>query len=522
MQSGKSLPECPHLNSALNANGAPVSPGDVLPVMSKSHEDVSPATLSQLQSGWSNLYGLLHKGPHGFFSETNALAQQSFYKVRVGTKDVYQVTDGEIAKALLTKKEYASNLGRGSLLVPFKSMVGDVFFANDDEKAVATRKVFYKTISRAKDNFVRINQVNERTFAAIELSSGKVNDLFAFVAYHTMGCIAKCFVGADDLSAIPSDTHITFLDATRQIAKASMDPLSRIIHPYVHAEFRAASYAMAQIASDLLEKNIDTICRGNNYTWDLAVFRAKELHPDMSFDNCSHYDEADEQSTIVRNLIVTKDKFVLEHGPLTIFASSNVGATLYFLIDTLSRRPDVIKKLCDEIRGIRGEQPLTFEQSKKLSYVHAVVQEALWQATPIPSFPREVLSSFEMDINGKTVAFLKGDTLMFHFRPMQETTGEFNPERWLGGDESPAPHLYAFGAGLRKCPAELFAKQLLAQFLVGMVSRNLYLEPATRTKYTTQNGTLGPDYHPEHPVTAEVKLISPAFGNIPDSQKLRM
>ncbi|HTM63811.1 MAG TPA: cytochrome P450 [Gammaproteobacteria bacterium] len=511
MKSHDEISECPFRKN--------ISPSEVLSAESAPQTTGVPATHpAELDEGWRNLYRIQSEGPFAFFSRMNQSAQQPFFKVKLGPKDVYQIADGAIGEELLSK--YAKQLGRGSLLVPFKSMVGDVFFANDGQKAADTRKVFLKTVTRFKDNFQRINQVNERTIESAHLSADKINDLFAFVAYHTIGCIAKCFVGVDDLSTIPENTHATFLKATRQIAQASMDPVSRVIHPYLRSEFRAASYAMASIANELLEKNIDAICKGNNYTWDLAVFRAKELHPEMNFDHCKHYDEQDPQSKIVRDLIVSKDRFVLEHGPLTIFASSNVGASLYFLIDTLSRRVDVIEKMRDEVKNVLGGQPFTHESSRDLPYVHAVVQEALWQATPIPSFPREVLSPFEAEINGQTISFKQGDMLMLQFRPMQGTTGEFLPERWLGGDNGPAPHLYSFGVGHRRCPAQAFAKQLLSQFLVNMITHNLYIVPTTRTEYTTRNGTLGPNYLPDKPVVAEMKPIPLALTFEPVAQKI--
>jgi cytochrome P450 len=516
MQSRQKQPEpqqCPYKNSVRDeSKPRAISPGEALPIIPTTRSN-STATPPQLQQGWRNLARMQKQGPHVFFSKMAARAPQPFFKVEVGPKIVYQVADGKAAEELLTK--HAKHLGRGNLLVPFKSMVGDVFFANDGPKAADTRKVFLNTVTRLQDNFQRINQVNERSFAAIELGSGRIPDLFAFVAWHTMGCIAKCFVGTDDLSAIPSDTHKTFMDATRFIAEASMDPVSRLIHPSLRSGFRTASHVMAHIATELLEKNIEVICRGHNYTWDLAVFRAKELHPEMNFDNCTHYDASNPQSRIVRNLIVNRDRFVLEHGPLTIFASSNVGATLYYLIDTLSRRPDVILKMREEINRVLEGQPFTYERINDLPYVRAVIQEALWQATPIPDFPREVLSPFETNINGETVSFQQGDMIMLLFRPMQGTTGEFTPERWLGGENNPTPTLFAFGAGHRRCPAQPFAKQLLMQFLVSMISHNLHIVPTARTTYTTRNGTLGPDYQPHQPIAADAKPIPADLRHLP-------
>ncbi len=496
-------------SSSVQQKSAPTSPQEVLPTVTVSRS-VSAAP-PQLTQGWRNFARMRAQGPHHFFSEMAARTKQPFFKVQVGPQVLYQIADGEIAQELLIKQ--AKHLGRGGLLIPFKSMVGDVFFANDGQLASDTRKVFLNSVTRVLENFDRITQVTERTFASTKLvPGGGISDVFAFVAWHTMACISACFVGTDDLSAIPSDTHEIFLKATRQITQATMDPISRLIHPCLRSEFREASTAMASIAHRLLHSNLSNILKGNNYIWDLAVFRAQQIHPEMNFDNCTHFEADNPQAQIIRDLI-ENDRFVLEHGPLTIFASANVGATLFHLLDVLSYRPDIVESMRAEVTRVLGEQAFTYDRMAELPYVRAVVREALWQATPIPDFPREVLSPFKACINGETVSFKKGEMLMFLFRPMQGPERQFSPERWLGGDNNPAPTLFAFGEGPRRCPARPFAEQLLTQFLVNMTLHNLHIVLTRRPTYTTHNGNLGPDYQPQKPVTADIRPIMPEMNS---------
>jgi hypothetical protein len=505
----KSLPEeniCPYQQKNAQPTGQETalitSPQEAIPTVPVPRL-VSHSPLQHNQ-GWSNFNRLSEQGPHSFFAKMAARTPQSFFKIQLGPKTVYQITDGKIANELLTN--FAEHLGRGDLLVPFKSMVGDVFFANDGPLAKKSRLIFLNSVTRIPENFQRIHQVNERTFNSVkQKSAGHIPDFYAFVAWHTMSCIAACYLGIDNLSAIPLDTHITFMNATRLIAKASMDPVSKLLHPYLRPEFCAASLAMADIAVKLLESNIDSICQGNNYVWDLAVFRAQQLHPELNFGDCTHFDENNPQARIIRDLIINKDHFILEHGPLTIFASSNVGATLFYLIDILGRRLDLIDKMQKEIKEVLHGEAFTWEQLSSLPYVRAVVHEALWQATPIPTFPRQVLSSFQTDIDGKTVFFEKNETLMFLFRPMQGPPREFSPEVWLDS----SPQLFSFGAGHRRCPARPFAEQMLVQFLVDMISNNLHIALTSQATYTTHNGLLGPNYQPNNPVSAELRPIEP-------------
>lgn len=500
---------CPYqqtMNTNQQQQHDAASPHEALPAILEtgSSSELPPQT----EQGLKNFLRMRDQGPHVFFARMASRTHKAFFQIKVGFKPVYMITDGTIAEQLL--KEYGEHLGRGSLLDPFKSMVGEtVFFAHDGPGATKTRQVFLNSVLRVSENFNRIAQVTERSFTSTQLTEKQgIPDLFAFVAWHTIGCIASCFVGTNDLSAIPSDTHITFLKATRQITQATMDPLSRLIHPCLRQEFREASTAMAEIARQLLHSNIDNICKGDNYIWDLAIFRAKELFPERNFDNCPHFDASNPQTQIIRE-IVEKDAFILEHGPLTIFASANVGSTLFYLIDVLSRRPDIIDNMRTEITRVLGDEPFSYQHMAKLGYVRAVVQEALWQATPIPDFPREVLSPFEASIMGETVSFHKGNLLMFLFRPMQGPSREFSPEKWLDGEEKCSQKLFAFSAGHRRCPAKPFAEQVLTQFLVSMTLHNLHILLTSKAAYTTHNGNLGPDYKPQKPVTAEVHTFIP-------------
>ncbi|WP_454782464.1 cytochrome P450 [Legionella sp. WA2022007384] len=466
-----------------------------------SEAETASKVVPQHQQGWRNLGRLLDQGASPFFYEMAARTKQKFFKIFIGTQCVYMVTDGKIAKELLTKHP---ELGRGDILEPFTHMVGRVFFAEDGAKASEPRKVFLNTIVRGSINFEKIAAVNNRTFASMQLTSnGGFDDLYASVAWHTIGCIAACFVGTYDLSALPSDTHKTFMEATRLITKASMDPLSRLAHPSLRSDFRVTSRAMADIAQKLLFSNIENICKGNNYIWDLGVFRAEQLHPQINFDECTHFEESNSQAKIVRDLI-ENDRFIREHGPLTIFASSNIGATMFYMLDVLSQRPDVVDKMREEITRVLNKEPFTYKHMAHLPYVRAVVQEALWQATPIPNFPRAVLKPFQTNINGETVSFQKGEMLMFLFRPMQGPNRTFSPEKWLEGDAD----LFSFGAGPRHCPANPFAKQMLTQFLVDMTLHGLRIMPTRKATYTTRNGLLGPDYQPDQPLAAEVEHIT--------------
>ncbi|WP_454785748.1 cytochrome P450 [Legionella sp. WA2024007413] len=485
-------------NTCPYSQNTATSPHEALAEISEA--ETSSKALPQHQQGWRNLGRLFDQGASPFFYEMAARTKQKFFKIYIGTQCVYMVTDGKIAKELLTKHP---ELGRGDILEPFTHMVGRVFFAEDGVAASEPRKVFLNTIARGSINFKKIAEVNNRTFDSMQLASnGGFEDLYACVAWHTIGCIAACFVGTHDLSALPPDTHKIFMDATRLITKASMDPLSRLAHPSLRADFRVTSRAMADIAQKLLFANIENICKGNNYIWDLGIFRAEQLHPEMNFDECTHFDEHNPQAKIVRDLI-EKDRFIREHGPLTIFASSNIGATMFYMLDILSQRPDVADKMYEEITRVLGTEPFTYKHMTKLPYVRAVVQEALWQATPIPNFPRAVLKPFQVNINGETVSFQKGEMLMFLFRPMQGPNRSFSPERWLEGDED----LFSFGAGPRHCPANPFAKQVLTQFLVDMNLHGLRIMPTRKATYTTRNGLLGPDYHPVEPLSAEVEYL---------------
>ncbi len=469
------LAGCPYLKAVYDYETPPGSePGYLDKIFAFFSSDPNPQIPTAKQI---SLAEIGHNSAENVFYSRLQGQSAPVVKVQIANQWVYLIQDAAVAKELLFSHE--NQIGRGKALAPFKEMVGDVFFVHDGPEVLAGRQRFKKTVYREKINFERISEVwseiVQPTFETPELKF----DFYKLVSKYVIGSIGKCFIGVGDLSTIPDDAYLTFLNAAPQIIKAGSDPVSHILGAGWRSDFAKSSHDMQNLGRLMIERNIDSIMKGNNYVWDLALDRGRELGAED-----------------LRTLILT-DRWIHEHGPMTAFASINVGRGLFFLLDILSQRPDIYQRIQNELGVVVGQGEFKAEHLQELKYLHAVISEALWQLTPIPLFPREVLESFELKSQLK---LRTGDLLMFMFKPIQGPARDFNPD---ASDRE----LWAFSKGTRHCPAQPFAFQLIAQFVAHMVLNAQLISPLEPIKYTTRFGGVAPDYKVDTPQLAEISTV---------------
>jgi cytochrome P450 len=436
-------------------------------------------------------------GPEVYFYGLAQRAEGPLVKVQIANQWIYIVKDSELAQNLLTQQK--NNLGRGSFLEPFRQMVGNVFFTFDGPEVKRGRGIFLNSVKR-KINFSKLSDTAGSVIQELK-EKNEDFDLYASVMRYVIGSIGRTFVGIQDLDSFPDDAYLTYLEAAQQIIAASTHPLSRLFGPSIRVDFKVATERMALLSQTIIEENIDSICQGENYTWDLAIARAQSLYPENNFSTLESYSENDSLNSTVRELILN-DPWVRQHGPMTMFASLNVGRTLFYLLDVLRQRPDLVEGIQKELREIIGVENFEVKHLKKLNYLHAVVNEALFQLTPIATFPREVLNDFVVTLKDGDVSFTRGNVVILPFQMLQGEHREFAPEPWLV--ETDCPNLWVFGKGNRKCPAEPYAKQLIEQFIVIMFLEGVQIMPIGPVDYTTRLGGVSPDYQQGQPILGKV------------------
>ncbi|KAK8026463.1 cytochrome P450 52E1 [Apiospora marii] len=164
---------------------------------------------------------------------------------------------------------------------------------------------------------------------------------------------------------------------------------------------------------------------------------------------------------------------VIRDQLLSIFVAGRDTTTsaLTYLFFELSRRPDILRKLRDEIAALPTADP-TWEQLKNMAYLQMAIKEALRLNPPVALNAREAIRDTVLPRGGgpdgmQPVFVPKGTNVRYQPWCMQrrrdlygEDAEEFRPERW----ESirPTYEYVPFNAGPRICIGQQFALTAIA------------------------------------------------------------
>ncbi|EFQ31577.1 cytochrome P450 [Colletotrichum graminicola M1.001] len=166
---------------------------------------------------------------------------------------------------------------------------------------------------------------------------------------------------------------------------------------------------------------------------------------------------------------MTDDSIVDNLITFLVAGHETTAATLTFTMYWLLKRPEVYRKVQEEVDNTVANGPLRVEHVAKLKYLTAVIREVLRHSAPIYAFGREVLKGEEV-IGGK-YRIKPGDQILCflaksHLDPKVygDDAEEFKPERML--DENfdrlmkEFPNCWSpFGTGMRGCIGRAFAWQ---------------------------------------------------------------
>jgi hypothetical protein len=432
---------------------------------------------------FNNISQLTELGPEKFFSKiSNEYKNQPAVQIRFLHKWILILNDLKFANIIL--KKYDRYIGRGSDLIPFRKMIGDVFFVQNDVSKERAR--FRKTVNRTNYNFELINQ----SYNSSTNNSDSNNDIitYNFIIEYIIECIARCFVGIKNVKKLPNNMFETFMECGKEIIKSGIDPLSQIITPNIRSTFRNIKSKMDLFWRDILENNINDIIQGQNYTFDIIEDEIKKIYPEINLDinNIEHLELIKYQ--------INNNNIIRETGPTTMFASMNVARSLFFVMDILKYKKELRDKLILDIKSNINinDDIFTIEKLNQMKYLKAVVMESLWHATPIPMFPREILENFELEYENKIYNFKKGNTIILMFRELQQNNLDFNPDKWLKEDAEYETDFLPFGCGTRYCPAKPFAIQIIIQFIVNFIIDDKNFDLLEDKEYTTEYGGIGP------------------------------
>ncbi|KAH9836403.1 cytochrome P450 [Rhodofomes roseus] len=142
--------------------------------------------------------------------------------------------------------------------------------------------------------------------------------------------------------------------------------------------------------------------------------------------------------------------------------SSTLSFSMYFIL----KKPEVMRKLREELDEVLGDEPPQVGDLHKLPYLNACLRESLRMGPAAPM--RSVEASEDTTIGGGKYAVKKGQTVavltaqaLRDPKVWGEDAEEFNPERMLGGkfEALPSNAWQPFGFGMRACIGRAFALQ---------------------------------------------------------------
>jgi len=154
-------------------------------------------------------------------------------------------------------------------------------------------------------------------------------------------------------------------------------------------------------------------------------------------------------------------------GDLYFAGSDTISSELSFMTLYLSKTPDVLSKLREEIRSITGNMRyVTLNDREMMPYTQAVIAETLRLSSIVPQGVQH-RSTKDQEFEGYLIP---NDTALvanlYHIHHNPEIWGDaenFRPERFLtpGGKFQVHPALIPFSIGYRKCLGEVVGKNAL-------------------------------------------------------------
>jgi cytochrome P450 len=159
---------------------------------------------------------------------------------------------------------------------------------------------------------------------------------------------------------------------------------------------------------------------------------------------------------------------------LFIAGHETTANALTFMLHLLGNHPEIQQKVFDEIIKIKSETADVVEQLQKMTYINAVINEAMRLYPPAWITDRENIADDEFlgyRIREKTLIGVSFYEL--HRNPKYwDNPEEFNPERFLGEQKKKSyQYFYPFGAGPRMCIGLGFAMYEMSLTLFYLIKK---------------------------------------------------
>lgn len=150
------------------------------------------------------------------------------------------------------------------------------------------------------------------------------------------------------------------------------------------------------------------------------------------------------------------DRRALRDEAVTLFVAGHetTALTLTWAIELLSRHPEVVERIADEVAKVVGDGEPTYEQLERLAYTRAVIDEVLRLRPPAWSFGRDAVEADTLlGFHVPKASVIMPLPFFTHRHPeFWDEPALFRPERFLGDVARRHPFAYVpFSSGPRAC-----------------------------------------------------------------------
>ncbi|KAM6157324.1 cytochrome P450 3A14-like [Erethizon dorsatum] len=417
-----------------------------------------------------------------------------------GLQPVLVITEPEMIKGVLVKECYSAFTNR-RMLGPTGFMKKAVSLSEDEEwKRIRTLLSPAFTSGKLKEMFPIIKQYGDVLVKNLRHEAEKGNPVHlkeVFGAYSMDVITGTSFgVNVDSLNNI----HDPFVEKAKKLLRFDiLDPfiLSVVLFPFLTPLYEMLNISIfprdsLKFFTKFVKKMKEDRLKPNQ------KHRADFLHLMMNSQNPKDTESHKALS----------DVEILAQSIIFIFAGyETTSNTLSFIMHTLATRPDVQKKLQQEIDTTLPNKAFpTYDAMMEMEYLDMVVNETL-RLYPVAN-RIERMSKKDFEING--VFIPKGTVVMVPSFALHRDSkywpepDEFHPERFSKKNkENIDPYIYMpFGNGPRNCIGMRFALMNIKLALI-RVLQNFSFHPCKETQVPL---ILGPQalLQPEKPIILKV------------------
>ena len=374
-----------------------------------------------------------------------ALLPASAYRVSIGAlgysrRSIILFNDPVLVREILEDRDGIfpkSDLMVGAL----EALIGESIFVTDGEKWRRQRAMIdpafsHMRLSLAFGAMSAAVDDQEARLAALA-ASGEAMSLDLAMSHLTADIICRTVFSVSLQSDVARDVFENFLVFERDVAQVR---ISRLISDPAWTRVPQKPGVLAACAR--IRSHLGALIDGHAGSDDIAnaVMSARDSDTGEAF---------------------TRDELIDQLGVFFLAGHETTASALTWAVYILASRRDILARLRAEVEAVAGDEPVSFEHTRRMPYARAVFRETLRLYPPITFMPRVATRAARIgnrQLRRGALVMIAPWTLHRH-KSYWPDPDRFDPDRFLPeGESAQTPGAFIpFGAGPHTCVGAGFA-----------------------------------------------------------------